>query len=261
MNDKTRRPTTTTTDIDALRKRARRLGLWGLIAHWNDVPEDNLIQRLIEWEEAERKQRSLERRIRISKIGRFKPITDFDWKWPKKLDRALIEELLTLDFIAEHANIFLMGPNGVGKTVIAKNLAHRALVAGHTVRFATASELLADLAAQETASARQRRLIRYVNPTLLVIDELGYLSYDNRFADLLYEVVSARHEERSTIITTNRPFSEWNDVFPNAACVVTLIDRLTQCAEIVEIVGESYRLREARTRADRKREERKRAPK
>lgn len=104
----------------------------------------------------------------------------------------------------------------------------------------------------------QRRLRRYAQPELLVVDELGYLSYDNRFADLLYEVVSARYEKHATLLTTNREFSEWGELFPNATCVVTLVDRLTHCAEIVPIEGESYRLKEAKERAERKAAARKR---
>jgi DNA replication protein DnaC len=145
--------------------------------------------------------------------------------------------------------VVLLGPNGIGKSMIAQNLAYQALLRGATVRFTSASAMLNELAAQETASALQRRLRRYVNPSLLVIDEVGYLSYDNRHADLLFEVVSRRYGQRSMVVTTNRIFEEWNEVFPNAACVVTMIDRLVHKAEIVEVDGESYRLKEAKERA------------
>lgn len=238
-----------------LQRRAKRLGLWGLLRHWGEVEQ---AEQLLQWEEQERKDRSLQRRIGSSRIGRFKSMADFDWQWPKTIDRDHVEELMTLDFLREPANVFFIGPNGVGKTMFAKNIAHRALLAGHSVRFCTASDMVNDLAAQESASARQRRLRRYAQPELLVVDELGYLSYDNRFADLLYEVVSARYEKHATLLTTNRPFSEWGELFPNATCVVTLVDRLTHCAEIVPIEGESYRLKEAKERAERKAAARKR---
>jgi hypothetical protein len=121
---------------------------------------------------------------------------------------------------------------------------------GHSVRFLTASELLHDLAAQESTAALSRRLRRYVRPALLVCDEVGYLSYDARYADLLFEVVTRRYQSRKSIVlTTNKPFAEWPTVFPNAACVVTLVDRLIHRAEIITIEGESYRLKEARERA------------
>jgi DNA replication protein DnaC len=105
----------------------------------------------------------------------------------------------------------------------------------------------------------RRRLVLYARPRLLVIDEIGYLSYSNRHADLLFEVVSRRYEEKSTLITTNRPFGEWNEVFPNAACVVSLVDRLVHHAEIIPIEGESYRLKEARERTERRKRQRPKA--
>jgi len=245
------RPTTPTTD--ALRDRAKALGLWGLLARWDEHVDQPWVLALIELEEAERKKRSLERRITNARIGTFKPMADFDWTWPSKINRELIEELLTLQFLQEAANVVFLGPNGNGKTMIAQNLAYQALLRGATVRFTSASAMLNELAAQESASGLQRRLRRYVNPTLLVVDEVGYLSYDNRHADLLFEVVSRRYGQRSIVLTTNKPFSEWTDVFPNAACVVTMIDRLLHKAEIAEITAHSYRLKEAKERAARRR--------
>ena len=127
---------------------------------------------------------------------------------------------------------------------------------GHTVLRATASEMLNDLAAQESSVALARRLRRYCNPALLVIDEIGYLSYDSRYGDLLFEVVSRRHETRSTVLTTNKAFSEWTEVFSNASCVTALIDRLVHRAEIVKIEGRSYREKEAHERNARRATER-----
>ena len=146
----------------------------------------------------------------------------------------------------------LLGPNGIGKTLPAKNLTHTAVLRGFTARFTTASDMLHDLAAQDSDSSLARRLRRYTQPAVLCIDELGYLAYDTRYADLLFEVVTRRYQNRSIILTTNKPFGEWNDVFPNAACVVTLVDRLIHRTELVTLEGDSYRLKEAKERAEQK---------
>lgn len=236
--------------LESLRERARKLGLYGLLNQGQDLLQESWLPRLLDIEEADRARRSLERRLQNARLGSFKPMTDFDWRWPKKLDRDLVDEIFTLAFVEEAANVVLVGPNGVGKTMIAKNLGHQAVLRGFTVRFTTASEMLHDLAAQESSAALSRRLGRYCRPRLLLIDEVGYLSYDSRYADLLFEVVTRRYQQRSIVLTTNKPFGEWNSVFPNAACVVTLVDRLVHRAEIVLIEASSYRFKEAKERTD-----------
>ena len=137
--------------------------------------------------------------------------------------------------------------------MLLKNLTYQAVLKGRTARFTLASDMLHDLAAQDSSTALARRLRRYTSPALLAVDEVGYLSYDARYADLLFEVVTRRYElRRPILLTTNRVFGEWNQVFPNATCVVTLVDRLVHRAEIVALEGKSYRLKEAQERAQRK---------
>jgi len=238
---------------DAFRSRLKYLRLYGLASEPDETLEEPWVSRLVELEERERQRRSLERRVRNAKLRSFNPLEGFDWTWPTQIDRQGIEELFTLDFIDEGANVIIFGPNGVGKTMIAKNLGHHALIQGHTVLSTTASEMLNDLAAQDGRVALHRRLRRYCHPRLLVTDEIGYLAYDARHADLLFEVVSRRYEEKKPmVITTNRVFQDWPEVFPNATSVVTLIDRLVHRSESINIVGESYRLKEARERNERK---------
>jgi DNA replication protein DnaC len=239
-----------TSNVESLHARAKALHLHGLLAHWPEAAAEDWVPKLVEWEEQERARRSLERRLQAAHIGRFKPLCDFDWNWPKRCDRAAIDALMSLDFLNEATNVVLVGGNGLGKSTIAKNIAHQALTNGHTVLFTTAGQLLGNLAALDSDSALRRRLRHYEAPRLLVIDEIGYLSYSNRHADLLFELVSRRYEKKSTVVTTNRAFVEWSDVFPNAACVVSLVDRLVHNSEIVVIDGDSYRAKEARERAE-----------
>ena len=177
-----------------------------------------------------------------------------------EVNRQAIQELMTLSFMLDASNVMLVGPNGVGKSMLACNLGHQALIQGHTVLFITAGQLLGELAALDSDSALRRRLKHYAAPDLLLIDEVGYLSYSNRHADLLFELISRRYEQKSTVITTNRAFKEWHEVFPNAACVVSLIDRLVHRCEIVAIEGESYRLKEAKARSEKKAATRASAP-
>ena len=244
---------------DEAKARAERLGLYGLLTHWDEVHREPWLNVVLDHEESERRRRSLERRVRNARLGRFKLLADFDWSWPKQIDREAIDELMELGFLAETANVVFLGPNGVGKTTLAKNLVHQAVLKGFTALFTTGSEMLNDLVAQDGPSALARRLRRYIRPELLVVDEVGYLSYGTQHADLLFDIVSRRHQEKSTIVTTNRPFSEWSEVFPNAACVVALVDRLLHKAEIVTVDGQSYRLKEAQERIARKKMRRKKS--
>lgn len=241
---------------EALRERARKLGIYWLVEAWDDVGKEPWVEKLITEEEKERHRRSHDRRINRANIGRFRTIADYEWSWPRKIDRDQIEELFTLGFLGENINPIFVGPNGVGKSMISQNLAHAAVVAGFTVLFTTASQLLNDLGAQDSSISFERRLRKYTQPRLLAIDELGYLSFDSRSADLLFEVVTRRYEEKSTIVSTNRAFAQWNETFPNASCVVALVDRLVHRSEIVEIDGESYRNKEALERAKARADER-----
>lgn len=250
---------TTKYDTDDLKRRANRLRLYGLLSRWDELCTKAWVAELVALEEVERRRRSHQYRIRAANIGDFKPLVDFDWKHPTKVDRKQIETLFGLGFLDDHENVVIVGPNGLGKSMIAQNLAHQAVLRGLSVRYVATSDMLNDLAAVD-GSARKHRIKRYVNPKLLAIDEVGYLSYDTRHADLLYEVVRQRYEaKRSIVLTTNKAFAEWNQVFDSAACVVTLVDRLCHRADIVELDGESYRKKEAELRAKLRRDQRRTA--
>lgn len=233
------------------------LKLHWLAANLNDViakatkarsaPRELLVE-VAKAELLDRSARSTERRLRDARIGRFKPMSDFDWAWPKAIDRDQVERAVALDFLSDDTNVILAGPQGVGKSMISRAIAHHAVLAGHTALVTTAAQLVADLGSQESARQLESRLRHYLRPSVLVIDEIGYLSFDGRAADLLFQVVSRRYESGPIVITTNLGFKEWPTVFPGAACLVALIDRLTHHAEIISIDADSYRLRENQER-------------
>lgn len=245
----------TTEPLDPQKELARSLGLVGLVEHWEDLAVAARTQ-IVTWEAETRRQRSLQRRLGAAKLGQFKAMADFDWQWPQEIDRDQVAELLTLDFVRVACNAVLVGPNGTGKTMICKNLVHLAVMAGYSARFVKTSDMLHDLATQPDARTRRNRIRHYCEPDLLAVDELGYLSYDNRYADLLFEVLDGRYQRKSTAISTNRHFSSWAEVFPSATSVVTLVDRVSHHAEVVNIKGGSWRFKEARERQEAKAEAR-----
>ena len=231
---------------ERLRRLGFRVGRDALAAFLTHVHKSRLgptetLEHLADLEERGRAAVNLARRTRFSCLGTFKPLDRFDWNHPEKIDRALIERLAELDFVDRSENVLLKGGSGLGKTTIAQNLGVAALAAGYTVRFATLAAALADLLGQESVPAFDRRIRRYTRPDLLILDELGYLPCDSRAADILYAIISRRHERASTIITTNLAFKQWGTVFPGAACVVALVDRFAQHSHRVEILGESWR--------------------
>ena len=246
-------PTTTTNPNGSLASQLQQIGLCAVPAQLDDFiahaskarwSAHQILEQLVKAEATERSRRSLERRLRISGIKSFKPMADFDWSWPSKIERDVIDRALTLDFLGEARNLILVGRNGLGKTMIAQNLCHTAVLAGHSVLFRSAAALLEELHRQ-SPEGRRRTLRTYANVGLLCIDEVGYLSFDDKAADLLYEVVNRRYERKPVILTTNRPFKEWNEVFPNATCIVTLLDRLLHHADVTVLEGDSYRVRES----------------
>tara|TARA_R110000772_G_scaffold268522_1_gene395872 strand:+ start:1284 stop:2063 length:780 start_codon:yes stop_codon:yes gene_type:complete len=243
-------------ELDQLSRQANELKLHGLLAHWHEISEEQhaMLAQWLGWELKVRKQRSLERRLANAKLGQFKSLTEFDWQWPENIDQTCVHQWMQLDFLTQQINPIIIGGNGVGKSTIAQNIAHQAVMQGHTVIFTSAANMLNELAALDGDNALRRRLAYYGKPKLLVIDEVGYLSYSNRHADLLFEIINRRYEKNSTIVTTNRPFSEWNEVFPNAACVASLIDRLVHHSEVLAIDGDSYRMKEAQEQANKRRD-------
>jgi DNA replication protein DnaC len=227
--------------------RVSREALLALLSHAtaSRLPPAQVFEELAAVARRERDQRNLTARTKDATLGTFKPLDLFDWNHPRLMPRDVIQDMLTLGFVAKGHNVLLRGPSGVGKTMIAQNLGLLALQHGYTVRFTTLSAALADLLKQESLPALERRLRRYTAPSLLILDEIGYLPCSRQSADLLYNIITRRHEQRSLILTTNLPFKQWSTVFPGAACVAALIDRFVQHCHIVDIDGDSWRQKQS----------------
>jgi DNA replication protein DnaC len=189
---------------------------------------------------------NLARRTKTATLGTVAPLDRFDWNYPRRIDRPVYEALLKMEFVRRGTNVLLRGPSGVGKTMLAQNLGVAALASGFSVRFTTLSQCIADLLGQESTPALARRLRRYTTPNLLVLDELGYLPSEPRAADLLYQIQSVRHGQRSTVISTNLAFKQWGAMFGEAGSVTPLVDRFTEDCVVLDIEGESWRQRKQR---------------
>jgi DNA replication protein DnaC len=209
-----------------------------------------IVEQLCAVEQQERDARNLARRTKAATLARPAPLDTFDWNHPRKIDRHLYDELLTLEFLRRSENILFRGQAGIGKSSLAQNLGVAALAKGYNVRFATVSAALVDLIRQESIPATERRLKRYVNPDLLILDELGYVPCDSRAADMLFHIVSRRHEKRSIIITTNLAYKQWPSVFGEASCIGAMVDRFAQHCHTFDIDADSWRERHSLKRKE-----------
>lgn len=235
--------------------RVGREALEALLRHAQKsrLSHTQLLEQLTELEMRERERRNLARRTRAATLGNFKTLDSFDWNHPRKIDKPLYEQLHeSLDFLQRGDNVLLRGQAGVGKTTLAQNLGLQALAHGHSVRFCTLPAALADLMRQESLPATERRLKRYTQPELLILDELGYVPCDARAADLLFHIISRRHEQRSVVITTNLAFKQWPTVFADAPCLSALVDRFAQHCHVIDIDAESWRDKERQDRQRRR---------
>jgi len=210
--------------------------------HWGHV---NYLASLMQGEALAREQRSIGRRIRLARFPVIKTLDAFQWNWPRKINRMQVQELFRLRFIEQKANVILLGGVGLGKTHLATALGYAACQKGHSVLFATAVEVVNTLSAAQQAGRLNQALARYLKPAVLILDELGYLPIDKTGADLLFQIISHRYERGAMVITSNRVFKKWAEIFNNDATLTSaLLDRLLHHAETVLIEGKSYRMKE-----------------
>ena len=205
----------------------------------------DFLSRLVEGESLRRKDRATQRRIQAARFPVIKTLEQFNWTWPKKINRAHVQNLFRLSFLKDKANVIFMGGAGLGKTHVATALAYEGCLAGHTVLFTAAIDIVNTLAAAQSTYRLKAELKKYISPRILLVDELGYLPIDKVGADLLFQVFSQRYETGSTIVTTNQAYKNWAKVFNNDATLTSaVLDRLLHHAETVIIEGKSYRMKD-----------------
>ena len=205
----------------------------------------DFLSRLVEGEALRRKDRATQRRIQAARFPVIKTLEQFNWAWPKKINRPQVQNLFRLSFLKDKANVIFMGGAGLGKSHLAAALAYEGCLAGHTVLFTTAIDIVNTLVAAQSTHRLKAELKKYLNPSIVLVDELGYLPIDKAGADLLFQVFSQRYETGSTIVTTNQLYKHWARVFNNDATLTSaVLDRLLHHAETVTIEGKSYRMKD-----------------
>jgi DNA replication protein DnaC len=209
---------------------------------WSHV---EYLARLIEGEAHRREQRSIQRRVGLARFPMLKSLDQFDWAWPTKINRAQIQNLFRLRFIEDNANVIFISNVGLGKSHLSIAIGHTACLRGYSVLFTTAVDIINSLSAAQAHGGLKRELRKYLQPRLLLIDELGYLPIDKHGADLLFQVISQRYEHGPIVITTNRAYKHWSEFFNNDSTLTSaLLDRLLHHAETVLIEGKSFRMKD-----------------
>lgn len=238
---------------DAVDQYLRDLKLAFMAEHYRDLAQQAAHQQwahldylghLVEGEARWRQDRATQRRIRLARFPVIKTLDQFRWDWPTQINRALVQQHFTLSFLKDHMNLLYLGNVGLGKTHIAIALGYEACLKGHSVLFTSAIDVINTLITAKSTGRLKQEIKKHAKPTLLIVDELGYLPIDKSGADLLFQVISVRYEQGSTLITSNRAFKDWPKIFNNdSTLTAALLDRLLHHAETVVIEGKSYRMK------------------
>jgi len=246
--------TDTKTDIAQLQSRLTNLHLpfinehcqsFAATAAKNSLLHIDFLAQLIEGEDARRADRAVARRIQAARFPVIKTLDSFRWDWPKKINRLQVQDLFRLQFVHDKANVILMGLVGLGKTHLATALGHAACLQGMNVLFANAIDVINSLSEAQNRGSLKSELRKYIAPSLLILDEVGYLPIDQRGADLLFQVISARYERGSIVLTTNKAYKNWPSIFNGDSTITSaVLDRLLHHGETVLIEGSSFRMKD-----------------
>lgn len=204
----------------------------------------HFLDELLTLEHTERKRRSEETRIKLSRLPHRKTLAEFDFGFQPSIDKRQVDELATLAFAARAENVILLGPPGVGKTHLAVGLAMKALEAGMVVYYASLAHLIADLKKADEQNRLERRWRVYLRPDILIIDEVGYLQLNRQEAELLFRLICERYEHGSVILTSNKYFSDWGELMNDSVIATAMLDRLLHHSHVINIRGGTYRLKD-----------------
>ena len=209
---------------------------------WSHV---EYLSRLVDAQYQQWRQQTVQRRIQSAHFPVLKTLEQFQWDWPKKVNRLQVQNLFRLEFLTQKANVIFLGTVGLGKSHLATALGYAACLECHAVLFVNAIDAINHLSAAQKKNALKSELKKYLRPELLILDEIGYLPIDQHGADLLFQIISQRYERGSILLTTNKPFKQWASIFNNDSTVASaVLDRLLHHAETVVLEGASFRMKD-----------------
>ena len=238
---------------DALRSTLKKLRLSGLLeglevrlqeAAGHGLSHLEFLELILQDELAVRSDRQLQRRVKAALFRELKPLDQFDWSFNPSLKKKQVLDLATCHFVRERRDVLWLGPPGVGKSFLVQAVGYQAIKAGHAVLYRSVFDVARDFLHDEALSAEDKVLARYLKPDLLIIDDMGMKQLPKRSGEYLFEVVMRRYETRSTMMTSNRPLEDWGKLLGDVPTATAILDRFLHHAEVVQMNGRSYRLRD-----------------